>query len=287
MKSARLFAGLALTALAIAGPAAAQRPAAWTQPYAPFRIIDNIYYVGTAGLSSFLITDRQGHILIDGGLPESAPIIQDNIRKLGFRLDEVKVIVNSHAHFDHSGGLAQLKKDTGAVLVSSEGDKGALESGKYLGSEDVRAYDAPPVKVDQVIKDGQIIGVGEISLAARLTPGHTKGCTTWLTPVRDGPNERLVAFFCSASVAANRLAPNPQYPGIVEDYQATFAKARTIGADVFLAPHPDQFDLAAKRAKMGEGKPNPFVDKAELARRIDAFEADFKVQLARQQGAAR
>lgn len=277
-----------LAALALATPAAAQYPASWTAPTEPFKIADNLYYVGTEGLSSFLITTPQGHILIDGAMPSSAGPIEASIAKLGFKPADVKILLNTHAHFDHAGGLAELKKDTGAKLAASAPDKAALESGTYPGSEDVKAFDFPPVKVDRVLKDGEQVALGGFALTAHITPGHTAGCTTWTFPVTMAGAKHQAVLYCSTSVAANRLvsAKGPQYPGIVTDYRRAFAKLKTIKADVLLAPHGEQFDMAAKRAKLSAGGPNPFVDPGELGRTIARSEADFEIQLAKQQEAA-
>ncbi len=278
---------LALTAIAACGlfatSASAQFPGTWTKATQPFQVIGNIYYVGTEGLSAWLITSAKGHVLIDGGMPQNADLVEANIRALGFKLSDVELIFNSHAHFDHAGALAQLKKDTGAFLFASVGDKPALETGKYIGSEAVAEYGFPPVKVDKTLVDGETVSIGGNTLKANLTPGHTKGCTSWTTTVKDGGKSYRVIFFCSGSVAANRLAPNPQYPGIVADYQKTFVKLGKMQADIFLAPHPEQMNLAAKKAAIGPGKPNPFVDPSELGKTTARLEADFKVQLAKQQ----
>ncbi len=263
--------------------ASAQMPAAWTKPTTGFKVIGNIYYVGTEGLSAWLITSSKGHILIDGGMPQNATLVEANIKALGFKLSDVDLILNSHAHLDHSGALAQLKKATGAVVIASAGDKWALENGKYPGSEDVSYLNFPGVKVDKIVADGETLSVGSNTLKANITPGHTKGCTSWTTSVKDGSKTYKVIFWCSTSVAANRLAPNPQYPGIVADYQKTFTKLAGMQADVFLAPHPDQMNLAAKRAAMGPGKPNPFVDPRELPTVTARSKADFEAQLAKQQ----
>lgn len=263
--------------------ASAQMPAAWTKPTTGFQVIGNIYYVGTEGLSAWLITSSKGHVLIDGGMPQNAPLVEANIKALGFKLSDVDLILNSHAHFDHAGALAQLKKTTGAVFIASAGDKWALENGKYPGSEDVTYLNFPGVKVDKIVADGETLSVGSNTLKANITPGHTKGCTSWTTSVKDGSKTYKVIFWCSTSVAANRLVPNPQYPGIVADYQKTFTKLAGMQADVFLAPHPDQMNLAAKRAAKGPGKPNPFVDPTELPTVTARSKADFEAQLAKQQ----
>jgi metallo-beta-lactamase class B len=272
-------AGLALAAAALASPAFAQ--ANWNTPTEPFHIIDNLYYVGTEGLASYLIVGPQGNILIDGALPAGAPLIEANIEKLGFNLKDIKILLNSHAHFDHSGGLAKLKSDTGAELRAMEGDVSALEGGFYLGSEDNKAMSAPPVKVDKVLKDGDVVSLGPITLKANLTPGHTRGCTSWGLTAKEGGKDYDVLVFCSATVAANRITPPLQYEGIIEDYRKTFAKAKTMKVDVPLAPHPEFFGELQKRdaAKADPKAPNPFIAPAEFKSFIEKAEADFEKTL--------
>jgi metallo-beta-lactamase class B len=264
-----LAAGLAL---ALAAPASAQRNN-WNTPTEPFRIIDNVYYVGTEGLGAYLFKTDAGLILLDGATPEGAPIIEANIAKLGFKISDVKILLNSHAHFDHSGGLAQLKKDTGAQLAAMEGDVSALEGGFYLGSEDNKAFGAPPVKVDRVLKDGDKVTLGGFTLTANLTPGHTRGCTSWGWTAKDGNKSCEALVFCSATVAANRITPPLQYPGIIEDYRKTFARAKTMKVDIPLAPHPEMFDLLGKRDR---ATTNAFIDPAAFPVYIGRLEADFE-----------
>lgn len=285
-----LVCGALLAAVAVAGPATSQRyPAAWGARSEPFKVIGDIYSVGSQGIGVYLIATPAGNIVLDGGVPEVGPQVIENIRKLGFDPAKTKYLLNSHAHFDHSGGLAYIKKFTGATMVASEGDRESLENGHYLGSEDNKNLDAPPVKVDRVVKDGDTLSLGGVTLTANITPGHTRGCTSWTMPVVDRGRSHKVVFFCSASVAANRLAPRPQYPGIVDDYRKTFAKARKIDADVYLAPHAEFFDMAAKRAKLqaDPNGPNPFVVPGEFHKAIDKFEADFNTELAKQQAAGK
>lgn len=282
----RLWIALAAAAM-VAGVAIAQTlPPAWIKPAAPVKIGDNLYYVGTEGLSAWLIVTPRGLILIDGTMEQNVPAIEANIRALGFNLSDVDILLNTHAHFDHAAGFARLKKDTGAGLLASAGDRPLLEKGVYPGSEDVAARRFTPVKVDGLIKDGDRVTLGGVTLTAHLTPGHTPGCTTWTFPVKIDGVVRKVIILCSTSVAANRLAPRPQYPGIVADYQRTFARLAAMKADVFLAPHPEQFGFAAKLAARAPGKPSPFVDPTELGRRVAASRAEFETELARQQKAA-
>jgi metallo-beta-lactamase class B len=262
-------------------PAAAPAPAAshaglsrreaWNQPFSPFRVLGNIHYVG-AGVSSFLIDTPEGAILLDGGLPETAPLIEKSIAELGFRLRDVKFLINSHAHFDHAGGLAALKKATGAKLVASRGDAPLLRAGNP---------DQPAVSVDRVVDDGDTVELGGTVLTAHVTPGHTPGCTTWTTTVTDSGKAQRVVFFCSTSVV-DRLVGNGSYPNIVADYERSFQALRALPADVFLAPHPEFFELAAKRERMKSGGPNPFIDPGEFRRYIDQSEQKFRQALERE-----
>lgn len=280
--------GLVLGGFA-AGPARAAEatdspgmPASWTRPTEPFRVFDELWWVGSEGLAAWLFETPDGLVLLDVGMPQNAELVEANLRKLGFEVADVRYLLNSHAHFDHSGGLARLKADSGARMIASAGDRDALERGIYPGWEDRHAFDFPPVTVDRVIGDGDRVSLGGLILTAHLTPGHSPGCTSWTATLHDQGHPVSVLLFCSASVAANRLAPDPQYPGIVDDYRRTFRTMRQLSADAYLAPHPEQFSLAEKRARMGEGRPNPFIDPGEKARRLRAFEADFEAALARQ-----
>lgn len=268
-----------------AGPArspwAANNPD-WVEAADPFEVAEGVYFVGTKGLSSFLITTPEGHFLLDGGMPENAALIASNIDKLGFDLRDVRYLLNSHAHFDHSGGLAELKRRTGASLVASEGDRSALEGGFYLGSEHDETLKAPPVAVDQTIADGEALVLGGVALTARLTPGHTRGCTSW-TMTAGGLD---ILFFCSASVAANRLAGPPQYDGIVEDYRRTFDKVRDWRPDIFLANHPEIFRMEERRARQTAGDGNAFTDAGAFPALIAKLETAFEKALGEQTAAA-
>jgi metallo-beta-lactamase class B len=285
-----MVAGLLLTAgSALISPARAELPFAkerieWNKPQAPFHVIGNIYYVGMAGVSAFLIVTPKGDILSDGGLPESAPFIEKNIQALGFKLSDVKILLNSHAHFDHSGGLAKLKADTGAKFYASASDKPFLESG-HITFGPAAQIDTVPVKVDHTVKDGEAVKLGGVTLTAHVTPGHTKGCTTWTMSLTDGGTAHKVMFFCSISVAGNPLVGNAAYPQIVSDYRASFARVKAMQADVFLAPHGEQFGLADKLAKMKPGASNPFIDAGEKDRFLTGMKKDFDKALAKQQAA--
>lgn len=286
MKIAKWGAVAVLAAWSIAGTVSSQN-ATWGQDTEPFQMIDNVWYVGSAGLSSFLIKTSRGDILLDVGLPQNAEMVERHLAKIGVKLSDIKILLNTHSHYDHSGGLAKLKADTGARVIASEGEVYALEKGVYPGSEDNKNLSFPPVKVDDKIADGGKVTLGGVTLTAHITPGHTKGCTTWTFPVKDvdGSAHNAVVF-CSSSVAANRLAPNPQYPGIVEDYRTTFAKVKTFDGDVFLAPHSEFYDMPGKRAKLGGSGPNPFIAPGAFHAFVASQERAFDVELARQQNPA-
>jgi len=257
----------------------------------PFRVIDDIYYVGMGDTSAWLIYTLQGFILIDGGLPESAAPIEANIKTLGFNIKDVKIILNSHAHFDHAGGLAKLKRDSGARLIASEGDKPILEKGRIaFGPSAAPEDDYPPVKVDRTVKDGDTVFLGGVTLTAHITPGHTPGATSWTMPIVAGGQNHTVVFFSSITVAGNPLVNNKAYPQVVDDYKTGFARLKAIDADVFLAPHADQMGLAKKAATLQENTdkkvlnaPNPFIDKAEFHRVVGNMEKQFDDALAKQQ----
>jgi metallo-beta-lactamase class B len=273
--------------LMLAAPAHAELPfvkerAEWSVPQKPFHVIGNIYYVGMAGVSAFLIVTPKGNILTDGGLPESAPFIEKNIQALGFKLSDVKYLLNSHAHFDHSGGLAKLKADTGAKFVASTGDAPFLESG-HIPYGPSSLIDTAPVKVDRKVKDGDTLTLGGVTLTAHVMPGHTKGCTTWTMPLVEAGVTHKVMFFCSISVAGNPIAGKLAYPAIVSDYRTSFARLKKMDADIFLAPHGAQFHMEEKLAKMKPGAPNPFIDARELPDMVQKAEAAFDKDLTRQQ----
>ena len=286
---------IALVALlSLAGAAHAQTTkdllaallAKWNKPAEPFKIIDNVYYVGTDGLASYLITSPQGLILVDTVMPESTSLIKASIEKLGFKVADIKYLLNTHAHIDHTGGFAELKQASGAQMVSGEADKPLLEGGYYPGAQDDDALKFPPVKVDRTVREGDTVTLGNVTLTARETPGHSPGCTSWAFSVKDGDATRSVLIFCSGTVALNRLVGNPTYPGIVEDYRKTFARAKDMKVDILLAPHPEMYNMQDKRAVMKDGAPNPFVNPGEFNAYAATLEKAFVDALAKQTAAA-
>jgi metallo-beta-lactamase class B len=271
----RILLVFALCAIGFAQNSADQR-AEWNRPVKPFRIIGNIYYVGAANVSSFYIQTPQGAILLDGGLPETAPFIEKSIAELGFSIKDVKILLNSHAHYDHCGGLAELKKRSGARMIASERDSRVLASAQGgLGA-------FPAVKVDRVIDDKQVVQLGGVTLTAHITPGHTQGCTTWTMPVREAGKTYQVVFYCSTSVV-DKLVNNRAYPNIVSDYERSFTELRTMPCDVFLAPHGEFFKLDEKRKQLEAGRVDAFVDPTEMKKHVEESERSFRKQLAEQQ----
>ena len=287
-----LFALVALVSLTVAGEAQTPRDllaamkVKWNTPTEPFKMIGNVYYVGTDGLASYLITSPQGHILVDTVMPESTAQIKASIEKLGFKIGDIKYLLNTHAHIDHTGGLAEMKQASGAQLVAGEADKPLLEGGYYPGAQEETALAFPPVKVDRTVHEGDTVTSGDVTLTAHETPGHSPGCTSWTFTVKDGDASRSVLIFCSATVALNRLVPNPTYLGIVDDYRKTFARAKEMKPDVLLAPHPEMYNMPEKRAKIADGAPNPFVSPGEFNAYAAKLEKAFEDSLAKQTAAA-
>ena len=289
-------AAAALAALLLAGSAVADEAPAlkltgsetWNNPVPPFRIADNLYYVGAADIASYLIVTDAGLALIDGGYPETAAQILANIKTLGFDPKAVKILISSHAHFDHAGGLAEIKTATGALLYASAEDGALMRRGGkgdfFLGDK----YPYPPVKPDRVLADGQKVSIGDVTLTAHLTPGHTKGCTTWTFPVRVDGEVKQALVLCSLSILPGyKLVGDPAYPTMGEDFAHSYATLKTLPCEVFLASHGQFFGLTEKRAAMRPDAPNPFVDPAGCKSYFDAKEAEFQAELKRQKATLR
>jgi metallo-beta-lactamase class B len=259
------------------------------QPIAPFRILGNLFYVGASDITSYLVTTPQGDILLDGGYVETAPMIRQNVEKLGFHLRDIKILLNSHAHSDHAGGLAQLKKWTGARLLASAGDAPLLERGGKADPVFGDRLTYPPVAVSRLVGDGESVPLGGVEFVAHLTPGHTPGCTTWSVRIKDGETPRNVVFACSASVLDGMRFTEPSsYPGIAADFENSFRTLRSLPCDVFLGSHGRFFHLAEKTKELAAGqRPNPFIDPAGYRAYVDQAEQAFRAELARQTRAPR
>lgn len=253
----------------------------WNEPVAPFQIHGNTYYVGAKEIAAYLIVTPAGHVVIDSGFEQTAPQILQNIGRLGFRADDVKILLNTQAHFDHIAGMAQLKRLTGARLIMSRADAELAARGGRgdFGFADRHPY--PPVRADRIVADGETVELGGVTLTANITPGHTKGCTTWSwRTAADGPE---AAVLCSVSVPGYSLVNNTAYPRIVEDYRTSFRRLRTMSPDIFLASHGSFFDLSGKRARAHRsGEENPFLNAEEWLSHLDMMEKAFQENLATQ-----
>ena len=273
-----------LSALLVSSLAFADDPS-WSEPHEPFQITDYIYSVGTKGIGVYLITTPEGHILIDGSTEEGANVVEANIKSLGFKLSDVKYLLENHAHNDHVAGLAQLKKSTGAKLLASKNDRKALEKGAHTGDNENGPTKFPAVKVDRIITDGEQLKLGGISLQAVFTPGHTEGATSWLTRDTIKGTDHSIFFLSSITVAGNRLINNKVSPKIVEDYRNSFARAKSIQADILLIGHPSFIQHDEKYEAQKNGKADAFVNPNELKEFVTKAEAAFEAELEKQKKA--
>lgn len=244
-------------------------------PVEPFKVISNIYFVGPESEhSSFLITTPQGHILINTGFERQVPTIVQSIEKLGFKTSDIKIILGSHAHNDHQEGDAEMKRITGAQVMAMAEDVPALKAMKPGGKEH---------PIDRVFHDKDTISLGGVTLTALLTPGHTKGCTTYTWKTQDAGKTYDVVFGCGFGAGGRLNAKD--YPNIVEDFKKTYAIGKTLHADVFLGSHGNHWGLMDKLSRVGKGS-NPFIDATTLPRHVEAYEKEFQEELAKQRGAA-
>jgi metallo-beta-lactamase class B len=258
-------------------------------PFEPRRIIGNIYYVGSNLISSFLIATPAEHILIDTGHIEMLPQVEANIEKLGFRVKDVKIILNTQAHIDHCGGFAEFRRQTGATIIASKLDGEAMKQGGKHDFADIGAFangddiGYEPFSPDRIVADGEIVELGGVRLTANLTPGHTKGCTSWSMRVNENGKDYDVLFLCGLTVSPYKLTNNDAYPDIAKDARNSILKLRGMHADVFLAAHGFWFDLEGKAARQKAGGPDPFIDPDELGRHLTGMEQDFEQALQAQE----
>lgn len=280
--SAALAASLLLALQPAPGAPLGPEDAARNQPFPPFRIADNLYHVGTRDIAVYLFADPKGLILLDGGYRQSAPLILANIRTLGFDPKRIRILISSQAHFDHVAGLAALKAASGGRLYASAADSALLERG---GRGDFAFGDRsrfPPVKVDQLLADRETVRLGAIRLQAHLTPGHTKGCTSWTMNATDAGRAYPALFVCGATAPGYRLVGNAAYPNILRDFAASFDKWRRLPCMLFLGAHGSYFGMEAKHQAMRAGGPNPFVDPQGCRTFLDRAEQAIRDQAQRQ-----
>ena len=253
----------------------------WRQPVPPFRLGDNSWYIGTEGLSSVLVMTAQGAVLIDGGLPQAAELLLQRMRELGVQPGDLKLILHSHAHIDHAGPLAQLKRATGARVVGNAESALLLARG---GSDDIHLGEGltfPPVSVDRTVMDGEAVELGGVRFTAHFTPGHTPGSTSWTWDDRREGKLLRIAYVDSLSAPGYRLLGNPRYPNIADDYRRTFAIVRTLPCDLLLTPHPDQSGWTPAATAAPHPQPTTCRDYA------DGAERDLDTELRKQREAKR
>ncbi|MGK0296726.1 MAG: metallo-beta-lactamase class B [Gammaproteobacteria bacterium] len=252
-----------------------------TEKVEPFNIIDNIYYVGeTVQEASYLITGSEGHIIIDTGYDVTVPIIIENIKKLGFDIEDVKLIIGTHAHSDHVEGHTRMKEMTGATILASAPDVATIESG---GGTDFRDGDWRPAKVDRVVADGEVIRLGDIAMTANYTPGHTRGCMSFsMNAVEEGQNYNVL-LLGGVRVAARPVFGHPKYPKMASDFASTFEKLQKMPVDIFLGGHGYWYGLGDKmrRSKAGEGF-RAFIDPDGFKKAVDGWQQQFVDQLVKE-----
>ena len=277
-------------AFLLAGTARPQSPPEWSAPFPPFHIAGNLYYVGSRGLANYLVTTPQGNILINSDLGPNVPLIRSRIEKLGFRFKDTKILLISHAHYDHDAASAKIKELTGATYMVMDADVPVVESG---GKEDFaygnrREFLYPPTKVDHVLHDGDQVKLGGTVLVAHLTPGHTKGCTTWTMKVTEGGKTYDVVIVGSPNVNPGyKLVANRAYPRIATDYERTFRVLQSLPCDIFLGAHGGQFEMEEKYARIHDGGANPFLDSEGYKKFVADKQTEFRIELAKQQHPAK
>ena len=264
-----------------------QLPGSWTEPFPPHPIAGHLYYVGSRDLASYLVTSKDGHILINSSLEESVPLIRSSIEQLGFKFTDVKVLLISHAHSDHCAGSAEIIKLTGAKYMVMEPDVPAVESGggarksRIKNKADYTQF--PPAKVDRVLKDGDEVTIGDATVTAHLTPGHTRGCTTWTIKV-DGLNAVIIG---SPNVNPGYvLVNNPTYATIATDYEQCFKVLKALPCDLFLGAHGGYYDMEKKHAQLKTSAKNPFIDPEGYQRYVSDKEQAFRAEWDRQKASS-
>jgi metallo-beta-lactamase class B len=236
-------------------------PADWSEPFPAHKVVGNVYYVGSKDLASYLVTTPEGHILINSGFEETVPLIRKSVESLGYKMTDIRILLASHAHSDHVAGHARMKALTGARVYVMRGDDAVIASGgkgQYLYT----SSRWEPCPVDRVLEDGEEVKLGGVTLVARRTPGHTRGCTTWTWKVEDGGKTYDVVVVGSPNVNPGyRLADNKDYPEIADDFARTFEVLGSLPCDVFLGAHGGYYGMVAKYERAGKGSGgNPFVD---------------------------
>lgn len=269
-----------IVAIAMVPVAAMAQPPGWNDPFPPHRVMDNLYYVGTTMLASFLVTTPEGHILVNGGYESTVPVIRSSVEELGFDFEDIRMLLSAHAHPDHAEADALIKELTGADVVTSRAEAPALREFRPGGKEH---------PIDRMLDDGDTVTLGGTTLTAHLMPGHTKGCTAWSLELQEDGRTYQGLIECSLNGQFLPLVDNEDYPEIVDDFIATYAKARALPVDLFVSSHGVFYGLDEKYERLqarGPGDPNPFVDPEGYQAHVDEFEGTFNQALEEQRNAA-
>lgn len=254
----------------------------WDEPFPPHRIADNLYYVGSKGLASYLITTSEGDILINSSFERTVPIIRKSVEQLGYKFTDIKIVLTSHAHADHVAGNALVKEYTAAKIYVMGADAAVAENGgkgQYLYKELWK-----PCKVDRVLKDGDVVTLGKAKLTGHLTPGHTRGCTTWTMDATDkGKTYHVVIAGSPYANSGYQLVNNKDYPEIATDFARTFQVMKSLPCDIFLGAHGSYYGMEAKYAALKKNPDsNPFVDPAGYQAFVAEREKAVQTTLAQQ-----
>lgn len=264
----------------VISPATAQ-PDGWTTPFPGHRVIGNLYAVGTYDLASFLITSADGHILINTGLEDSTSLIRENIESLGFRLEDVRILLTTQAHWDHTAALAEIKEIADAEMWATAGDAPVLEDGGFSDPHFGGRESFAPVKVDRILMDAEVIEVGESRLTVLETPGHTVGSSSYTMTVREAGRDYAVVIANMGSInAGKRLVVEPTYPGVAEDFAETFRRQKLLPVDVWVASHGSQYGLHEKYKAGQPYDPDTFVDPAGFLAEVERLERVYLEQVA-------
>ena len=284
---------LAFVGATLLAPAAHADPCArcdeWNKPHAPFKIYGNTYYVGTAEISSILITSDQGHVLIDGVNPRSPAQIAANIKALGFKIEDVRLILNTHVHYDHAGGIAELQRMSDAVVKASPQSAAVLGTGKP--SVDDPQHDTtesfPPVANVGTLWDGEVLHVGPLAVTARFTPGHTSGGTSWTWDSCEGDRCLHIAYLDSLNAVSSpnfKFSSSPSYPNVLSDFEHSFTVVSALPCDIGLADHPDNGDFWERLDRREHGNPNALIDSTFCRRYAESSKARLEKRLAEERG---
>lgn len=259
----------------------AAQPEKWTKPFPGHRVIGNLYAVGTYDLAVFLITSPEGHILINTGIEDSTPMIRKNIESVGFRLEDVKILLTMQSHWDHTAALAEIKQITGAKMWATEDDARVLEDGGVSDPHFGGKQSFKPIKVDRIIKDGEVIKLGAIRLTTVLTPGHTEGSSSYTMKLSEGGRDYDVAIANMASInPGKKLTVDRTYAGVSDDFAETFRKQKLMAVDVWVAAHGSQYGLHDKYTAGQAYSPDTFVDPDGFRKTVARYEQLYKDQLA-------